>query len=289
MKRIITSLLFCFFAFSYLTAQNDIQFNAAENWTGYMNVFDLPADGGGYQFGSAWEVPAVQSILDVASNTIALHPNFNTYAENSTDAFWVNQSTLEGNKMMEGLTFVEPGDTFNGSDLTFSGGIVSNTLSSDYTASFFIKALDPMNDYADALGGSKIVEIPASGSFSVSATAAELAPGLLIQYGFSITGVNANPDNEAALGNITIGAVTTSTNDLEVLNNVSISPNPVTDLLSITSTSKIESYDIFSLSGQLILSGNNANTIDVSNMAPGMYLFAAQLEDKREVIKFLKQ
>ena len=288
MKCLTTSLLFCFFSFSYLLAQNNVTIDATAEWIGFMNVSNLPADGGAYEFGSFWGLEDLKSTLDEASNTVILQPNFNTYDTN--DPYWTNPSTLEGNKIMEGLTFIEPGDAFNNNDLTFSGTILSNTLSSDYSVFVFIKALDPMNEYVDVLEGSKVIELPASGSFSVSATAEELAPGLLVQYGFSVVGLNANPANESALGNITIGAVTTSTDDLvEAFDEVSLNPNPVSSQLSILSDAKVVSYDLYSLSGQLLMSGLNEHTVDVSSLSPGMYLFAVQLEDKREIIKFLKQ
>ena len=60
MKKTITILTFCLFTFSTLFAQNDVVFSATDNWTAFMNVTDLPADGGAYQFGSPWEVAALK-------------------------------------------------------------------------------------------------------------------------------------------------------------------------------------------------------------------------------------
>jgi hypothetical protein len=74
-----------------------------------------------------------------------------------------------------------------------------------YALTFFIKALDPANGYADALSGTKIFPLPSSGSFSVSATATELAPGLVIQYGFSVIGINSDPADEATIGSAIVG------------------------------------------------------------------------------------
>jgi hypothetical protein len=170
-----------------------------------MNVFELPANGGGYAFGSPWGIPDLKSEIDVTSNTISLYPNFNTYADNSTDAFWVNQTTLEGNKQMEASTFVEPGATFNENDLTFSGNVITNTIDAGYEVKYFIKALDPNSGFSDALGGSQVFDLPSSGAFSVTVPAANLPAGLIIQYGFTVIGVNANPNQEAALGKVVLG------------------------------------------------------------------------------------
>src|SRR6185369_4870259 len=36
------------------TAQTQVLVDPSKPWGGFMNVFSLPADGGGYQFGSGW-------------------------------------------------------------------------------------------------------------------------------------------------------------------------------------------------------------------------------------------
>ena len=183
---------------------NATVFDASAPWTGYMNVFELPVNGGGYVFGSPWGLSDLQSIIVPANNSVKLMPNINTYADNLTDPFWVDQTTLEGNKNMEANTFVEPGPSANGNDLIFAGNVVSNTLDSTYQAKYFIKALDPNNGYADAFGGSKTFDLPASGAFTVSATGAELAAGLIVQYGFTMIGPNANPSELGNLGSVVI-------------------------------------------------------------------------------------
>ena len=190
---------------SYIgSTQNNITVSAADNWVGYMNWFEL--DGTTFAGGDSWGVPDLKSVVDTGNGTITLQPNFNLYAQNPTDAYWVDQTTGMGAKIMEANTFVEPGASFNNNDLSFSGTIQSFTLDGNYAVKVFIKALDPNNGYADALNGSKTIDLPTSGSFSVSATAAELPTGLIIQYGFTVIGLNANPANEASLGSVVVEA-----------------------------------------------------------------------------------
>ena len=288
MKIIFTSLFALLLSVSTVFAQNNIDFDASQNWIGYMNVFNLAADGGDYQFGSPWEVPLLKSTVNVVENSLTLQANFNTYAENATDAFWVNQTTMEGNKDMEALTFVEPGPALNGMDLTFSGRVIKSTLAEGYTASFFIKALDSLNGYQDVLGGSKIIALPASGSFSVSATASELAPGLLIQYGFTVRGPNANPAEEAAIGGVVISSMSTSTKNVKATAaKVAVSPNPTDGLLTIKSEARMASFEIRNLSGQVMLSGTDPE-VDVANLSNGIYVVLVDLGDRREVVKFVK-
>ena len=181
-------------------SQNNISVNTTYNWLGYINVFDLANN---YQFGSSWAIQDLKTEIDLASNTITLKPNFNTYTDNPGDPFWQNGNT--GAKLLEASSYVEPGASFNGNDLTFSGSVVSNTLNTSlYSAKYFIKALDPNNGYVDALGGSAIFDLPLSGALSVSVPAGSLTAGLVVQYGFVVFGLNANPVDESAFGSVVV-------------------------------------------------------------------------------------
>jgi hypothetical protein len=211
MKKIT---LFIFILTVYVSnAQNNVTVDVGAAWTSYMNVFDT---GGNYLFGQGgaqWTLANLKTTI--GASDITLQPNYNAYAEalladDAARAYWTNSSDGGvtagplGNKIMEASTFVEPGASFNGVDLTFSGNVMSNTLDAGYVATFWIKALDPDAGYADALGGSKVVTLPTSGNFTVSATGAELTSGLIVQYGFTIYGLNANPVDEAALGSVVV-------------------------------------------------------------------------------------
>ena len=206
MKYILAPLvsISLFFGFYSSFSQNTISFNSTDNWMGYMNVFDM---NGGFQFGSNWAVQELKTTIDQNANTITLQPNFNAYADNPGDPYWQNGAI--GAKIMEASTLVEPGASFNGNDLTFSGEVVSNTLDNTlYNAKFFIKALDPSNGYADALSGSAVQDLPLNGIFSISVPASSLSAGLIVQYGFMVNGINANPADESVLGSIVISGPT---------------------------------------------------------------------------------
>lgn len=192
-------LLFCY---SQLQAQTTVTVDGSGVWNGYMNVFDQAMN---YQFGSSWGLPDVKSTVNAAANTVTLQPNFNTYANAATaadTAYWHNGPI--GNKIMEANTYLESTSISN-QNLTFDGTIQSNTLSSAYTATAFIKVLDPAMGYATIVN--QTTPLPASGAFSVTA-AIPATPGLLVQYGFTILGLNANPVDEVALGSIVAGPAT---------------------------------------------------------------------------------
>lgn len=183
-------------------AQTTVTVDASAAWNGYMNVFDL---GFNYQFGSAWGLGDVKTTVDPGANTVVLQPNFNTYANAVASgapgdlAYWTNGAG-GGNKMMEANSYLES-TTLGGAALTFTGIVNSNTLASTYTNTAFIKVLDPAMGYATVLYQTST--LPSTGSFSVSA-AIPSTPGLIVQYGFTVLGINANPANEAALGSISI-------------------------------------------------------------------------------------
>ncbi len=283
------NLLIALSGITSLFAQNNVNFSASDNWTGYMNVFELPANGGGYVFGSAWGVADLKTTIDSTANTITLKPNYNTYADNPTDPFWVDTIANVGKKFMEASTFVEPGATFNQNNLTFSGTVLSNTLDTSYTASFFIKALDPANGYQDVFGGTKVTELPASGNFTVSATSTELASGLIVQYGFVVKGRNGNPADEQNLGSVVISAPVTAINSFAVNNDFSISPNPAREMLTINSSELFEDYRIFNTVGQMVLSGKYNNQIDISNINAGNYFLELSNTGKKSVKAFVKK
>lgn len=286
MKKIFTIAMLSLLTLPFLSAQNTVTVDAGANWIGFMTVFNLD---GSVNFGDFWAIPDLKTVPDVGANTVTLQPNFNTYANDPTDPFWVNQDTGEGNKDMEANTFVEPGPTFAENDLTFVGTVQSHTLADGYTATYFVKALDPNNGFADVLGGGYIFDLPTSGTFSVTVPGNELLAGTVIQYGFTITGRNANPDNEAALGSVVVTEGTVSVNDLNPDLEVSVYPNPVTEMLSIKSDTPVESFQVMNFLGQQVISGVGTNDVNVSELPAGTYSIIVEVEEGRKAMTFVKQ
>lgn len=180
-----------------LKAQTTVTVDPAATWLGYMIVFNTPANGGGYVFDTPWGVSDLKSTISASG--VTLQPNFNAY--NAADPFWSNGAI--GNKVMEALTYVET-NTISNQNVTFQGQILSNTLDPAYTREAFVKALDPNNGYATV--ASQTVPLPATGSYSVTA-AIPNTPGLIVQWGFRVVGLNANPTQEAALGSVSAGPI----------------------------------------------------------------------------------
>jgi len=263
-------------------------------WLGYMNVFDLNAGAqGGYLWGSGWGVADLVTELDTDANemSITLKPNYNAYADNPGDAYWQDGSG-GGAKWMEASTYVESATDWNGADLTFTGYVHHHSLASDWTANFFIKALDPNNGYADALSGAYVTALPTDGQFTVTVAHSELSAGYIVQAGFSVNGPNANPDNEAANGRVVISGSDTaplSIDDVNVLD-MRIYPNPVdgnfvTILSPVNGTKYIEVFDI---NGRRVMDTSiNNNTLDVSLINSGFYMIKVTIDGQSKISKLI--
>ena len=110
-----------------------------------------------------------------------------------------------GNKIFEGNTYVED-NTLVGIQVNFEGSVSSYTISPDYQVYAFIKVFN--SDFS--FEKKEEVQLTATGTFSVSYTNVE-ATDAVVQYGFRVVGLNANPANEGALGSVIVGEIPSTT------------------------------------------------------------------------------
>lgn len=76
-------------------------------------------------------------------------------------------------------------------------------------------------------------------------------------------------------------------NDLSEIN---VFPNPVNNQLNIFGFNKSNyAIEIYNTIGQVQLSVNNLNTVDVSDLAKGIYFVKIQVDSHSKIIKFVKQ
>lgn len=168
-----------------------VTIDPGSTWFGYMNVFELPANGGGYLWGSSWgagDLPAVYT-----GDELRLSPNTNCY--NAADPYWVNLDG-SGNKQMEANLYVED-TSLVGKSVSFAGQTLANTLVPGYTAQAFIKVLDPALGWA--VVASTYVPLVGGEYFGLFLNVPN-TPGLIPQYGVMTTGAVANPATVDALG-----------------------------------------------------------------------------------------
>lgn len=116
---------------------------------------------------------------------------------------------------------------------------------------------------------------------------------LAIFTGFKEFGITAdNLKNQVWYDNLYIyRAATASVSDNELLN-VSMYPNPASDVLNISAANTIKNASIFNVLGKKVMSldiNKNSESIDVSSLASGIYLIKYQLNDATGTAKFIKE
>jgi hypothetical protein len=181
------------------------------NWIGFMNVFELPENGGEFIFGEPWEnteeLTAIFTpgpVLELGPNTIG-DPNEFWYQDTcncATDPLNPGGPGQAGNKIMEANMYVEETDTLNGQTVTFEGNVLSNSFTFEHETIAFIKDFAP--DYSSFT--EEIAFLDAPGPFSISLpTSADL--GRHVQYGFQTIGPNVWVTDVAPFGIVEIEAI----------------------------------------------------------------------------------
>jgi len=182
-------------AVSQANAQVTVGVDPTQDWIGYMNVFDLPTAGGGYEFGSVWGTTDLQA--NFSPGILTLAPCVNVWE--TSDTYWVQADGVSPNKTMDASMYVQ-NDALAGDTVMFDGSALLNTLQAPYTDVAFIK------DFTPNYGASTSVTaqlIPGQGFSLTLATTA----GDHIQYGFETIGPDANPATVAGLGIVEIATV----------------------------------------------------------------------------------
>jgi len=164
---------------------------------GYMNVFFVPSDGGGFAFGSGWGIADLNAVY--AGSDVTLSPNSIT----DPAAYWYLPSGgpgSVGNKIMEANLYAEPVGSLPGQNVTFVGNVLANSLTAAHTSVAFIK------DFAPDFSSFNLVSVPlpASGPFSITLATVN-DPARHVQYGFQTVGRCVWVTDRAPFGSVTIG------------------------------------------------------------------------------------
>ncbi|HEY3413124.1 MAG TPA: PEP-CTERM sorting domain-containing protein [Armatimonadota bacterium] len=167
------------------------------NWLGYMNVFSLPSDGGGYLWGSPWGTADLRATF--AGPVVTLSPNTISPPNGLADAYWYKADGT-GNKTMDANFYVENSTTLPGQLLNFTGEVLANSLVPPYTSVAFIKDFAP--DYSSWTSVTAPL-VPGVFNIGLQTTAA----GHHVQYGFETIGPNVWITNAADKGFVKVTAV----------------------------------------------------------------------------------
>jgi len=265
---------------------NSVTVATSQAWNAYVNAFNV--SDGGYAFGFAYNVPDLRATPTATSMT--LEPNIAIWTAEATNAAWFDQGVTPqtANKYIEASSYIED-NTLAGSDLTFTGNVSVSDLGSEYTVVAFVKALDPNAGYATVVNNT--ADISSTGDFTASATAAELAAGYVIQYGFAVTGPLADPA-DTTLGSVVIGEATAGVDDNSFVN-VSVYPNPSNSNWNFrTGNTVITSVEVFNLLGKRVVSQNNNSTeisVSTEGLTSGIYIARITTEQGVKSVKLIRE
>ena len=167
-------------------------------WNGFMNVFELPSNGGGFVFNSGWGTADLTATF--SGPVLTLGPN----SVNDTSTFWYQGGGAPGNpgnKNMDANMYVEVTGGLSGQSVTFKGNVLSNTFISPYTSVAFIK------DFAPDFSSNVTVSTPLTpGVFSVSLNTLP-GVGRHVQYGFETIGPDVWVTDRGPVGNAQVTAI----------------------------------------------------------------------------------
>lgn len=181
-----------------LSAQAAVQVgvDAQKSWIGFMNWWDMPADGGNFAGQGFWGIADLGA--QFSSSTLTLTPNTSIDRDAPLDGYWWKPDG-SSNKIMGANLFVLD-DTLAGQSIVFSGMVTSNTLASPYTTHAFIRSFNA--DFSILL---TTTEVLLEGGKSFQVTYQSKAADVHIEYGFDTIGPDARIGN--SLGSMVIAAV----------------------------------------------------------------------------------
>ncbi|HWF19310.1 MAG TPA: hypothetical protein VG754_08580 [Verrucomicrobiae bacterium] len=209
----------------------------SQNWIGYMNVFALPATGGGYQFGSAWGTGALQAAFS-GTNFLTLAPDTNVWETN--DTYWVQADGVTPNKNMDASMYVQNDNLVN-TNLVLLGTCLTNTLSAapephtgiSYTSVAFIKTFDGS---FNLLGSAASPLLAAGQPFAISLNTTGATH---VQYGFETIGPDASPATASSLGDVVLAAQAPPAAPVVPTNNAPTPSHPANKVLSMYNSSGV--------------------------------------------------
>lgn len=196
-----------------LLGQTIVGLDPAQNWIGYMNVFNLPASAGGdgaYQNTNSGAWATADLTASFSGSTLTLGPNH----INDPSAYWYvggGQSGAAGNKIMDANMYVQ-NDTLAGQTLTFAAHTVSNTLGGTlpswevpgvqpFTTVAFIKDFDANYNLVHSTN----IALTAGADFSLTLVT---TPGDHVQYGFETVGPDIWSTDVSQVGTVVLTPLT---------------------------------------------------------------------------------
>ena len=77
--------------------------------------------------------------------------------------------------------------------------------------------------------------------------------------------------------------------DDQLLSEVSAYPNPTKDILNFNANDRIDTIEVYNITGKVVLKAENVGHINLSDLTDGMYMVKISIGNNSEVLKILKQ
>ena len=169
---------------------------------GYMNVYEnIEGSQGAYLWGDLWGFDTLVANF-TASNTVELLPNVSSYGD-GTDTYWVNGE--DGNKWLEANVYREHTVVAGDTTATMDFSIGSFDLDSRYSLQAFIRVRDPSANWdVTAVDTYDVYGATATQTLSVGLEGLE---GQVVQAGYMLSGLNANPADDWGSATMTTEAL----------------------------------------------------------------------------------
>lgn len=208
MKKTLLTLAVAAIGISGASAQtNYVTVNSSEMVNGYMNVFELASNGGGYVFGSGWGIADLNASFG-SGTSVTLSPN----TIGDPNPFWYTpsgQNGALGNKMMEGNLYAQ-NDALAGSIIQFDGTVSAYSLATNsagipYVLTAFIRDFAP--DFSSL--NQTTVQLTGLGNFQLVLDTID-DPARHVQWGLQIYGPDiwgTDSAQLAAAGSATVDAI----------------------------------------------------------------------------------
>lgn len=130
-----------------------------------------------------------------------------------------------------------------------------------------------------------------SGTFAVPATAYSGDKTLGMRVALKYNAASTGPCESFTYGEVEDYAVKISEN-LAVTdiakNNISVYPNPATDVINISNVSSKTKFEIYSVGGQLVNQGTTDGKVNVSKLTKGVYILSLESNGEKSQTKFIK-
>ncbi|OBW41640.1 hypothetical protein AB670_01995 [Chryseobacterium sp. MOF25P] len=244
---------------------------------------------GGFFNGSIDEVRVWDKALTLAEIQANKNYQFCTAPANLKAYFKMNEGTVNSNNSTVTSIASSVGSytgtlnnfTLNGTASNFTAGFSSVTtpnINSNITVSGFTLT-------ATQAGANYQWINCNNGNAPVGVTTQSFTPTIAGNYAVIIT--LAGCTQTSSCQSVTLGV-----NDVEVIPQLTLSPNPTSGTLKITAKNEIEKVEITSFAGQRLMSfqPNSANTeLNISQLKEGIYLVKVSSKQQTQIYKIIKK